>query len=352
MGAATRDEKLFELSCRDLKVHCRTDGGKILALELELRGTKRTFHGDSVEPQPVRNVGVLHTVTLNERPGTPWVGFSLLLPHVETDLGTSDDRLPVDTIAIRTTGHEIPVPDPDPSQEDPVIFPSGIAQSYELFKLAGTVSVPGAPDPPKAPLDQHWSAVWTMEAQGPDELVVEGILVFPRADYAVDLQPVGSPQASKNIRLQLTIRRPEKPTAEVPTTVVARFKMRPVRDHETVTIQPEGPKIPIETTVFCGKRSAQQDGRQLKVEARLSVPPRGLEVGLRRAVPQGKDPKDLWLELVVRKPTPPAANQRQIVVRYEETSDIAYKTVTIFPNRAAIPVTVPENPSPAGTGNG
>ena len=72
----------------------------------------------------------------------------------------------------------------------------------------------------------------------------------------------------------------------------------------------------------------------------------------RRAVPQGKDPKDLWLELVVRKPTPPAANQRQIVVRYEETSDIAYKTVTIFPNRAAIPVTVPENPSPAGTGNG
>jgi hypothetical protein len=81
MGAATRDEKLFELSCRDLKVHCRTDGGKILALELELRGTKRTFHGDSVEPQPVRNVGVLHTVTLNERPGTPWVGFSLLLPQ-------------------------------------------------------------------------------------------------------------------------------------------------------------------------------------------------------------------------------------------------------------------------------
>jgi hypothetical protein len=272
MAAANSDEKLFELSCRDLKVHCRTDGGKILALELELRGTQRTFHGDSVEPQPVHNVGVLHTVTLNESPGTPWVGFSLLLPHVEKNLGTSADRLPLDTIAIRTTGQNIPVPDPDPTQEDPVVFPSGIRESYELFELAGTVSVPGAPDPPEAPLDQHWSAVWTMEAQGPDELVVEGILVFPRAEYAVDLQPVGSPHSSKNLRLQLTIRRrPEAPTAEVPTTVVARFKMRPIRDHETVTILPEGPKIPVETTVFCGKGSAQQDGRQLKVEASLSV---------------------------------------------------------------------------------
>jgi hypothetical protein len=350
MGAANRDEKLFELSGRDLKVHCRTDGGKILALELELRGTQRTFHGDSVQPQPVHEVGVLHTVTLNDSPGTPWVGFSLLLPNLEENLGTSAGRLPLDTIAIRTTGQEIPVPDPDPdpTQEDPVVFPSGIRESYELFELTGTVRVPGAPDLPEAPLDQHWSAVWTMETQGPDELVVEGILVFPWADFAVDLQPVGSPQASKNIRLQLTIRPPEAPTAEVPTTVVTRFKMRPVRDHETVTILPEGPKIPVETTVVCGERSAQQDGRQLKVEARLSVPPRGLEVGLRRAVPQGKDPKDLWLQLVVRKPTPPAANQRQIVVRYDETSDIAYKTVTIFPNRAAIPV----NPSPADTGNG
>ena len=71
MGAATSDEKFFELSCRDLKAHCRTDGGKILALELELRGTQRTFHGDNVEPQPVHKVGVPHTVTLNESPGTP-----------------------------------------------------------------------------------------------------------------------------------------------------------------------------------------------------------------------------------------------------------------------------------------
>ena len=139
----------------------------------------------------MHEVGVLHTVTLNERPGAPWVGFSLLLPHVEENLGTSAGRLPLDTIAIRTTGQEIPVPDPDPTQEDPVVFPSGIRESYEYFELTGTVSVPGAPDLPEAPLDQHWSAVWTMEAQGPDELVVEGILVFPRADYAVDLQPVG-----------------------------------------------------------------------------------------------------------------------------------------------------------------
>ena len=141
---------------------------------------------------------------------------------MEEHLGTSAGRLPLDTIAIRTTGQEIPVPDPDRSKEPPILVPSGIAQSYELFELAGTVSVPGAPDPPEAPLDQHWSAVWTMEAQGPDELVVEGILVFLRADYAVDLQPVGSPHSSKNLRLQLTIRRPEAPSAEVPTTVVAQ----------------------------------------------------------------------------------------------------------------------------------
>ena len=191
-----------------------------------------------------------------------------------------------------------------------------------------------------------------MEAQGPDELVVAGILVFPPSGLRRRPAACGFAASLEEHPAAAHDQAARKLTAEVPTTVVARFKMRPVRDHETVTIQPEGPKIPIETTVFCGNRSAQQDGRQLKVEARLSVPPRGLEVGLRRAVPQGKDPKDLWLELVVRKPTPPAANQRQIVVRYEETSDIAYKTVTIFPNRAAIPVIVPENLSPAGTGNG
>lgn len=356
MGAKNRNEKRFDLSCPGVKVHCRTDRDAVQALELELQGTRHVFGGDRIESRN-SEVGILHTVTLNARPHLPWVGFSLLLPHVGNDLGSNVDRVRVRTLAIRTRGPT----NPDPDDPDPPVIPlTGVAQSYEFLELVGTVSDPGAAELPETADYQQWSAVRTVEAQFPDVLAVEGILVFPRTGYAVDLQAADQQnRRSEDLRLQLTVNRPTEPTAEVPTTVIARYQTQPDTPYKTVTILSDGPTIPVETTVFCGSPSAEQKGQQLKVEATLSLPEGDYEVGLRRAVPQGKNPKDLWLQLTVREPIPPPTKRlKQIEVRYEETSDVFYEKVIILPNRISIAVSddifipLPENPGPASSGDG
>jgi hypothetical protein len=237
-----------------------------------------------------------------------------------------------------------------------VIPLTGVAQSYEFFELVGTVSDLGAAALPETADYQQWSAVRTIEAQFPDVLVVEGILVFPRMGYAVDLQAVDQHnRRSEDLRLQLMVNRPTEPTTQVPTTVIARFQTQPDTPYKTVTILPDGPTIPVETTVFCGSPSAEQNGQQLKVEATLSLPEGDYQVGLRRALPQGKNPKDLWLQLTVSEPIPPPAKRpRKIDVLYQETSDILYEEVFILPNRISIAVSndifiplPPQNPGPA-----
>lgn len=110
-----------------------------------------------------------------------------------------------------------------------------------------------------------------------------------------------------------------------------------------MTIVPDGPTIPVETTVFCGDRKATQGGRtgkeQLSVEATFLVPQGGYQVELRRAERQGRNPKDLWLQVVVREPDGPVVKQpTKLVARYEEESGLFYDTVTILPNRAGIEV--------------
>jgi hypothetical protein len=150
--------------------------------------------------------------------------------------------------------------------------------------------------------------------------------------YAVDLQAVDQHnRRSEDLRLQLMVNRPTEPTTQVPTTVIARFQTQPDTPYKTVTILPDGPTIPVETTVFCGSPSAEQNGQQLKVEATLSLPEGDYEVGLRRALPQGKNPKNLWLQLTVSEPIPPPAKRpRKIDVLYQETSDILYEEVFIL----------------------
>lgn len=114
MGAVNGERKRFDLSCPGVKVQCRTDRDAVQALELELQGTRHVFGGDRIESRN-SEVGILHTVTLNARPHLPWVGFSLLLPHVGDDLGSNVDRVRVRTLAIRTRGPTNPDPDdPEP----------------------------------------------------------------------------------------------------------------------------------------------------------------------------------------------------------------------------------------------
>ncbi len=64
------------------------------------------------------------------------------------------------------------------------------------------------------------------------------------------------------------------------------------------------------------------------------------KVVLRRREPQGINPKDLLLELIVTEErgwTEPV-EEIKLEARYEEQTDFEYDTVTILPDGAVIPV--------------
>ena len=124
----------------------------------------------------------------------------------------------------------------------------------------------------------------TIDAERSDDLLeVEGILVFPRTGYAVELKAYPEQRRPGDLQLYLTVKRPAEPTTEVPTTAVARYQTRRGgTPYRTVTIS-DGPTIPVETTVLCRSGRAEQDGRQLKVRATVSLPGGGYDVALRRA---------------------------------------------------------------------
>jgi hypothetical protein len=349
MGAALRAELHFDLAGAGVSVQYRTDGDSVKDLKLELDGKRYAFDGDRIVKQGAK-VGSLHTVTLDETPGRPWVGFSLLLPFVALHPQVGRERLR--TVAIRTTGQRVPDPDPP---EDPYV--PLVTESYELFELSGTVSLPGAPDLPRTANDQQWSAVRTIDPERSEDLLeVEGILVFSRTGYSVELKAHPEQPRPGDLQLNLTAKGPAEPTTEVPTTVVVRYETPPGRrPYRTVTISPDGPTIPVEPTAVWRRGSAEQDGRQLKVEASVALPRGSYELALRRAVPQGRNRNDLWLQLTVQEPTPPPTKPRQIEVhrvRYEETSDLRYETVTILPNRATLPVTIRDEPPEQVAGDG
>ena len=70
-----------------------------------------------------------------------------------------------------------------------------------------------------------------------------------------------------------------------------------------------------------------------------TVPTSGHTVELRRHEPQGINPADLLLDLVVNEPSGPAAEVlTDVPVRYEERTDTGFGTVTILPDGPSIPV--------------
>jgi hypothetical protein len=342
------EELRYELAGAGVKVRYRTDPDTVHILELELGNRRWEFQGAGIDARHSK-IGGLYTVALDTTRDAPWTGFSVLLPHVG-ELGLGTDRARIWALGIRTTGP----PNPDPDDPDPPqLFTKGVLQSYELFELAGTVSRAGAPEPPETAVSEQWSAVRTIDDQdrgNRDTLEVEGLLVFPRTGYTVGLQEAvhHHPRRSGELPLELTVNPPDGATDQTPTTVVARYTTKTTTRYRTVTIVPNGPRFPVEVTVSCRPLRATQDGRQLRVEAILWVPKGDYQVGLRRAVPQSRDPRDLWLQLTVREPaTPPGfkASQR-VEVGYEESSDVTYDRVTILPNRVAAPATAPGGDGP------
>jgi hypothetical protein len=70
--------------------------------------------------------------------------------------------------------------------------------------------------------------------------------------------------------------------------------------------------------------------RTLRVNGTCEMPTTGYEGSLRRIEPQGINPKDLRLELVI---TEPSGGVTEVItplhVEYEEPTDMEYDTVTI-----------------------
>jgi hypothetical protein len=71
----------------------------------------------------------------------------------------------------------------------------------------------------------------------------------------------------------------------------------------------------------------------LHVTGRCEFPTSGYAVRLERAEPQGINPRDLLLELVVTPPTGPVTQVvTEVEARYDEETDAEYDTVTIRPD--------------------
>jgi hypothetical protein len=78
---------------------------------------------------------------------------------------------------------------------------------------------------------------------------------------------------------------------------------------------------------------------ELTVTGTCTFPTAGYKVELRPAVPQGINPLDLILDKIVTPPSGPAADVvTDVEARYEEVTDVMYKTVTIRPGGPSIKV--------------
>jgi hypothetical protein len=77
----------------------------------------------------------------------------------------------------------------------------------------------------------------------------------------------------------------------------------------------------------------------LHVRGECEFPTAGFSVELRRHEPQGINPKDLLLDLIVNKPSGLVSQVITVEeVRYDEVTDFEYDTVTILPDGPSIDV--------------
>jgi len=78
----------------------------------------------------------------------------------------------------------------------------------------------------------------------------------------------------------------------------------------------------------------------LIVTGKCKFPDESYQAKLRRREPQGINPKDLLLELIVTEEPGWEEMEPTLEVRYEEQTDFEYDTVTILPDVVTVPVKV------------
>jgi hypothetical protein len=95
----------------------------------------------------------------------------------------------------------------------------------------------------------------------------------------------------------------------------------------------------------CSEWEAWHDRRPgapptLIVTGKCKFPDESYQAKLRRREPQGINPKDLLLELIVTEEPDWEEMESTLEVRYEEQTDFEYDTVTILPDVVTVPVKV------------
>jgi hypothetical protein len=339
----TSEQLRFELAGIDVRVDCLVSGDDV-TLDLEYEGRQHQASGDRVRSART-DIGRLVMMDLRPQIGDPLITFAVLLPRVEFAEDSAHIRGPVRTFVIRCVGPE--VEDPEGPMRPPPFDQRGVLGQFEAKEVAGTASLVDAIQS----FCQQWSAVRTI-LRGPDDLTVEAICAFPRRVQGVELTKPVQPADHDDLRLELMFRKLAGPTREERETLFARYVERlQRRPYKTVTIAPVGLTIPVESTLPCERVRAtlSPPGGFVDVDATFLVPLDGYQVALRRAEPQGRNPKDLWLQVHVTEPDEPTEKRSEMrVASYKEVSLIVYETVTILPNNvtAAVELT-PSPPDPS-----
>ena len=336
----------LDLTGADIHLDCLLDGDDI-ALEVHFRGQRRRVRGDQVRRHKTE-IGTLATVDIRAEPRRPWIGLSVMLPPDLLEGDFADGPQPVRTFAVETTGGVVEPPPLD--SPAPPVSESGGLEPYRTIELAGTVSRVTA-----GVLNcQQWSAVRTIGAYSPDQITVKGYCVFPRAGYTARLEKAAQQATDPDdLRLQLSISEPAEPTKEQATSVVIRHDIKTSRRWRTVTIVPDGVVIPVETTVaqktVSAKLTDEAGDTVLEVRGEFWVPKGGYQVTLRRAEQQGRQVRDLLLQVEVREPGgSPPKDPTTVFASYFEAGLLHYGTVTFLPYNHTEPVVDdrPQIPSP------
>jgi hypothetical protein len=326
MRGAIQDDLYFELgNDKGVRAELVTGGPAGLALDLDLAGwPHRRFVGDQIAVEPTA-AGTLLTVVMGGGDDSRHT-FSLLIPSLRVDWRINN-RQQVETLALRTNHeHGAPV---------------GVFQQYKLVELSGTAThIRRASSMPC----REWTAVGDA-GESHRDIVVSGTCEVPRPGYRSWLRRAtdqASP-ADGDLRLELTIYEPTKPTSARPTTLHASYQEFNCDRYRTVTILPEEASISVEyeeepwtpptpepVWTVTLEPTSSPDGFVLEVQV---VYPPGKVGELQPAARRGDNRGDFFLQEVVDSTAPTPTT-----VRYRTWTAVAYTRVIILPRGPCLPV--------------
>jgi hypothetical protein len=330
MSGAIQDDLYFALSNnKGVRAELVTGGPERLTLDLDLVGWRpRRFAGDQLAVEPTA-AGTLLTVVISRGDDSRHT-FSLLIPSLLVDRQDNNPQQ-VETLALRTN-HEAGAP--------------GVFQHYKLLQLSGTATlIRRASSMPF----REWTAVGNAGKSDRD-IVVSGTCEVPGPGYRSWLQRAAdqTSPADRDLRLQLTIYEPPKPTPARPTTLHASYQEHNCDRYRTVTILPEAVSIPVEYEeepsppptpeptpepdwTLTLEPTSSPDGFVLEVQV---VYPPGKVGELQPAARQGDNGGDFFL----REEVVDSTAATPTTVRYRTWTAVAYTRVIILPGGPCLPV--------------